>query len=173
MKKVLSYIFSFLSFIYLVLAVFSTICLLKKNEYGYPQFNDKTLIVIDEKSSYFDSGDLIVLKKPNNNDVNINDPVFFYDTDFRKNTINIANVINKDVINENETTFYVNGKSFSSSSLIGKVTDSVKYPFIGKVLNVLTSRWGFFFIIIVPFFILFIIELFVIYTEIRYGSKKK
>ena len=173
MKKVLKFIFGFLSCIYLVFAVFAIICLLKRNEFGYPQFNTKTLIVIDEDDNYYKKGDLVVLNKPNNNDVKVNDAVFFYETEFKKNTLNIATITGMDVVNEKETTFHVNGTSFSSEFLVGKVSGSVKYSFIGSVLSLLTSKWGFFFIIILPFFILFMIELFAIYTELKYGSKKK
>ncbi len=173
MKKVLKFIFSFVGFIYLVLAVFSIICLLKKNDYGYPQFNNKTLVVIEEDSNnYYKKGDLVVLVKPENKEVNINDAVFFYDTEFKKNTLNVGNVTSKDIINEDEVTYHVSGTSFSSDYLVGKVSGSVKYPFIGTILNLLISKWGFFFIIIIPFFIMFMIELFAIYTELKYGSKK-
>ncbi len=173
MKKVFKLIFSFISCIYLICAVFAIVCLLKKNEFGYPQFNSKTLIVIEEDDNYYKKGDLVVLNKPSNSDVQINDAVFFYETEFKKNTLNIGTITGRDVINEKETTFHVNGTSFSSEFLVGKVSGSVKYPIIGSVLSLLTSKWGFFFIIIIPFFILFMIELFAIYTEIKYGSKKK
>ena len=70
-----------------------------------------------------------------------------------------------------ETTFSIPGKSFSSQYLVGRASDGVKYAKVGSVLNVLLSRWGFFVIIIVPFFVMFMIELFAIYTEIKYGKK--
>jgi len=172
-KKILKAVFGFIGFVYLVFAIFGIICLVKKNEYGYPQFDNKTLVVIEEDGNYYQSGDLVVLTKPSNNDVRVNDAVFFYDTEFKRNTLNVGTIISKDIVNENETTFHVNGFDFSSEFLIGKVADSVKYPVIGSILGVLTSKWGFFFLIIIPFFIMFMIELFAIYTEIKYGNKKK
>lgn len=174
MKKILKFVFSFIGFIYLVLAVFAIVCLLKKNDFGYPQFNTKTLIVIDENSSdsYYKKGDLVILNKPDNKDVGINDAVFFYDTEFKKNTLNVGNVTSKDIINENEVTYHVSGTSFSSDYLVGKVSDCIRYPFIGTILNILISKWGFFFVIIIPFFIMFMMELFAIYAELKYGSKK-
>ncbi len=172
MKKVLKFIFGLFSFVYLIVAVFSIVCLLKRNDYGYPQFNTKTLIVIDEADGYYEKGDLVILSKPSNDEVNVNDAVFFYETEFKKNTIGIGTVTEKEIVNEKEVTYHVTGTSFSSEFLIGKVSGSVRYPFVGKLLSVLTSKWGFFFIIIIPFFILFMIELFAIYTEIKYGNKK-
>ena len=172
MKKVLKFIFGLFSFVYLIVAVFSIICLLKRNDFGYPQFNNKTLIVIDEADGYYEKGDLVILAKPENKDVNINDAVFFYDTEFKKNTLDVGTITEKEVINEKEMTYHVNGTSFSSEYLVGKVSGSVRYPVVGKILSVLTSKWGFFFIIIMPFFILFMVELFAIYTEFKYGNKK-
>ena len=174
MKKVLRIIFGFIGFVYFVVAVCAIACLLKKNEFGYPQFGSKTLFVIEEdsKDTNFKKGDLIVLTKPKNDDVKINDGVFFYDTEYKKNTINYGNIINREVINEKEVTFSVANKSFSSEYLVGKIDDGVKYSGIGSILNVLLSKWGFFLIIIVPFFIMFVIELFAMYIELRYGKKK-
>ena len=174
MKKVLKIVFGFIGFIYLVVAVFAIVCLLKKNEFGYPQFGNKTLLVIEEdsKDTGYKKGDLLVLVKPNNEEVKLNDGVFFYDTEFKKNTINFGNIVNREVINEKETTFSVANKSFSSEYLVGKKDDATKYSTVGSILEVLLSKWGFFGIIIVPFFIMFMIELFAIYTEIKFGKKK-
>ena len=174
MKKGIKIVLGFVGFIYLVVAIFAIVCLLKKNEYGYPQFGNKTLLVIEEdnKETGFKKGDLVVLSKPSNDDVKVNDGVFFYDTEYKKNTINYGNVTKREVINEKETTFTVASKSFSSEYLVGKAKDSKIYSTIGSILNVLISKWGFFLIIIVPFFIMFMIELFAIYTELKYGKKK-
>ena len=174
MKKVLKVLFSFVGFIYFIVAIFAIVCLLKKNDYGYPQFGNSVLFSVEEKiaEANYEVGDLVILTKPNNDDVKINDMVFFYDTEFAKNTLNLGTIVNREVINEKETTFSVHGKSFSSEFLAGKVSDSTRYKTIGGILNVLLSRWGFFLIIIVPFFVMFMIEIFAIYTELKYGSKK-
>ena len=174
MKKSLKIVFGFIGFIYLIVVIIAIACLLKKNDFGYPQFGNKTLLVMEEdsKETGYKKGDLIILVKPNNSDVKINDGVFFYDTAFKKNTINYGNVVKSEVINEKETTFTIANKSFSSEFLVGRKDDSTRYAGVGSILNLLISKWGFFLIIIVPFFIMFIIELFSIYTEIKYGKKK-
>ena len=174
MKKGLKIVLGFVGFVYLIIAVFAIVCLLKKNQFGYPQFGSKTLLVIEEnnKETGFKKGDLVILKKPKNDEVKVNDGVFFYDTEYKKNTINYGNITNREVINEDETTFTIGNKSFSSEFLVGRAKESKVYSTVGSILNVLLSKWGFFLIIIVPFFIMFMIELFAIYTEIRYGKKK-
>lgn len=173
MKKVLKIVFGFIGFVYFVVAIFAIVCLLNKNKYGYPQFGDKTLFVVmeDNKELNYNKGDLVVLVKPNNNDVKEREAVFFYDTEFKKNTINVGTVVKKEVINESETTFHVAGKSFSSEYLVGTANESTRYQTVGSILDVLLSKWGFFLIIIVPFFIMFMVVLFRIYTEIKFGKK--
>ena len=173
MKKVLKTVFGFIGFVYLVVAIFAIVCLLNKNKYGYPQFGNKTLFVVleDNKDLDYYKGDLVVLEKPNNNEVKEREAVFFYDTEFRKNTINVGTVIKKEVINESETTFHITGKSFSSEYLVGTANTSTRYKTIGGILDILLSKWGFFLIIIVPFFIMFMVVLFRIYTEIKFGKK--
>ena len=174
MKKGLKIVLGVVGVIYLAIAIVAIVCLLKKNSFGYPQFGDNTLFVVEEdsKGTDFKKGDLVILTKPKNEDVKLEDKVFFYDTEFKKNTINFGKVNNREVINESEVTFTVAGKSFSSEYLVGKLDGSKKYSTIGSILNLLISKWGFFLIIIVPFFIIFMIELFAIYTEIKYGKKK-
>ena len=139
MKKVLKIVLGFVGFIYLVVAIFAIACLLKKNEFGYPQFGNKTLFVVeeDEKDTGYSKGDLIVLERPKNEDVKVNDGVFFYDTEFKKNTINYGVVTNREVINENEVTFTVANKSFSSEYLVGSINSNTKYSGIGTFVNVL------------------------------------
>lgn len=173
MKKVLKKIFWVIGIIYLVIAIVAIVCLLKKNSFGYPEFGNKTLLVMeeDDEDTGFKKGDLLVISKPNNDEVKTNEFVFFYDTEYAKNTINVGRVINKEVINEKETTYTVANKLVSSEYLVGKVEETKSYATIGSILNLLLSKWGFFLIIIVPFFIMFMVELFAIYTEIKYGKK--
>ena len=173
MKKVLRIIFSVIGFLYCAIAIFAILCLLNKNEYGYPQFGNKTYFVVleDDKDLDYKKGDLIVLVKPKNNDVKEKEAVFFYDVQFKKNTINIGVVDKIEVINDKETTYHVGEKSFSSDYLVGTVNNSSRYGKIGGALDLILSKWGFFFSIIVPFFIMFLIVLFKIYIEIKFGMK--
>lgn len=172
MKKVLRIIFGIIGVVYFLIAMFAIICLIKKNEFGYPQFGKKVLFTIEEETGYYQKGDLVVLTKPENKEVMMNDAVFFYDTEFSKNTLDLGNITNIEVINEDETTFTASGKTFSSEFLAGRVVDATRYKGIGSLFDLLLSKWGFFLIIIVPFFVMFMIELFAIYTELKYGIKK-
>lgn len=175
MKKVLKGLFSFFGLVYLVLAIFIIICLLNTNELGTIELGNNTLIIIDndEVSSSYKKNDLIVVPKVSNKDVNENDMIFFYEEHYGEVTVNLANVVSKYDVNEKETTFTVKDNySFSGSKLIGRVNDSVKYTFVGGLISTLTSKWGFLFLIILPFFLIFLYELYAILREIKQALKE-
>ena len=66
MKKFLKFIFGVIGSIYLLFAIFVTVCLLCYNEYKVTQFGDKSFIIIDDKSDEYTSGDLVIFtKNPN------------------------------------------------------------------------------------------------------------
>lgn len=176
MKKVLKSIFSFIGIIYMIVAVFAIVCLLNFNEYGLTELGNKTLIVVsdNEMEPNFYNGDLIVVNKTANQDVKVNDMIFFYEISFGETYVNLANVIDKYDVNEKETTYTVKDNySFSSEYLIGKVSNSKKYRYIGVVLRVLTSKWGFLFLIILPCLLAFLYEIYAICFEAKVLLQKE
>lgn len=62
MKKTLMNI---IVIIYVIIAIFTTICLLTFNHYKVSEFGDKTLVIIDKEDSSYDykEGDLIIVGK--------------------------------------------------------------------------------------------------------------
>ena len=79
-----------------------------------------------------------------------------------------CNVINKEVVNDKETTFVMDGEyPISSEYVIGKASTSKSYAKLGSVLNVLESRYGFLFIIIFPILIIFIYEIYAAIKEFK------
>ena len=71
MKKILKIVFGFLGVVYLAVAIFAIVCLLSKNRFGYPQFGEKTLFVVEDDNTALNyrKGDLVVLRKPKNEDM--------------------------------------------------------------------------------------------------------
>ena len=79
--------------LYVIVAIFTTICLLTYNEYKVSVFGDKTLVIIDkddEKLPY-KKGDLVIVKKKGYENAKDGDNVFFYES----NTIKIAKIQKK------------------------------------------------------------------------------
>lgn len=178
MMKVIGSIFKTILFAYLVICAFATFCLLKTNDDGVVEFGNTSLVVMEnDVLEYYKKGDLVIAKYPDLNSVNKGDPVLFYDTAFNKNTVTLANITDNKYINEKEHTFsYKNDenedKAFSSEYLIGKVNGSNKIAFVGSVLKTMTSKWGFLFLVILPFFIVFMYEAYVIVKEFKKTLKE-
>ena len=176
--KVVKNFFKTILFAYLVICAFATFCLLKTNDKGVVEIGDTSLVVMEnDVLNYYKKGDLVIVKYPDLNSVNKGDPVLFYDTSFNKNTVTLANVIENKYVNEKEHTIsYKNenneDKAFSSEYLIGKVNGSNKMGFVGGVLKTLTSKWGFLFLVILPFLIVFLYEIYVIVKEVKRTLKE-
>ena len=102
MKKT---IYNIIFAIYVVIAVFTTICLLSYNEYKITEFGNSALIIIDEDlSPDYAKGDLAIVNKADKKQINVGDKIFFYETKGREVNVSLATVINKEFVTSTETT---------------------------------------------------------------------
>ena len=176
--KVIGNIFRTIMFAYLIVCAFATFCLLKTNDKGVVEFGNTSLVVMEnDVLDYYKKGDLVIVKYPDLNSINNGDAVLFYDTSFNKNTVTLAKIKDNKYINEKEHTFSYKDannedKAFSSEYLIGKVNGSHKMSFFGSVLKTMTSRWGFLFLVILPFLIAFLVEAYLIIREFKKTLKE-
>ena len=172
MKRV---IIGILVTIYLLVAVFLTACLLTYNDYKISEFGDKSLIILDNKDFEPDyhKGALLIVQKNKNDDIKVNDEIFFYNT--YKNQIVVSNskVIKTEKITETQTTYTISGNyEISSDYVIGKASTTTVINNVGDILSFLESRWGFLLVIVFPISILFIYEIYVIIREIIRPEEK-
>lgn len=170
MKKVLKIFGVIFIVLYALVAVTLTVCLLNYNDYNVTEFNNRSLVIVqdDDLRPDFNKGDLVVVYKNDFKDIKIGDKIFFYDTYKDEIRINLGSVIDKEVINKEETTFVMDGEySLSGEYVIGKASTSKSYATLGTILSVLESRFGFLFIIIFPILILFIYEIYVFIKELK------
>ena len=170
MKKILKIIGIIFVVIYCLIAITLTVCLLNYNDYNITVLGDKTLIIVkdEELLPSYQKGDLIIVKKNLNREVNVGDKIFFYDEVEGQIAVNLGTVVDKTNITRTETTFVMNGDyPISSEYFIGKAETSQVIHKLGTVLSVLESRFGFLFLIIFPILVLFIYEIFVVIKEIK------
>ena len=94
MKKVLKIIGIILGIIYALIAITLTICLLNYNDYNITVLGNKTLILVrdNELEPNFQKGDLVIVTKNSNQDINIGDKIFFYNDNEKQVTVNINNI---------------------------------------------------------------------------------
>ncbi len=170
MKKFLKVFGIILLVIYAGVAITLTSFLLKYNDYNITEINGNSFVIVrdEDLKPDFNKGDLVVVKKNDNNDIKPGDKIFFYEIEKDNVTVNLGNVVNKEVVNDKETTFIMDGEyPISSEYVIGKASTSKSYSNLGSILSVLESRYGFLFIIIFPILILFIYEIYAAIKEFK------
>lgn len=162
MKKTLG---NLIIIIYVVTAIFTTICLLTYNEYKVSEIGDKTLVIInedDEQLSY-KKGDLVIVGKNGYENAKEGDTLFFY----KDNAIKIAEIQKKNDFGEAGITFTIDGNyQVVKEEVIGASNNIKVISKLGTVLSVLESKWGFLFLIVFPSLLAFLHEIYQLILEI-------
>jgi len=154
--------------IYVPISLFVTICLLNFNEYNVTEFGKNTLLVIDDDLEHFKRGDLAVVYKNSNNDINANDYIFFYESTSSSVIISYAKVHERVDISREKSNYIIDGGyEVSSDFVIGKHSTTKNYANLGSVLSLLESRWGFVIFIIFPLLLMFVYEIYSLVLEIK------
>lgn len=177
MKKFLKFIGGFLLIPYILLVIVMTVMLLNYNDYGVTELGDKSFVIVSDKSlePNYKKGDLLVITKENNDSIKKDDYIFFYEQNKDKKTviINLARVLSTRKVTSDETTFTIEGNyEYSSEYVIGSATNTVIYHNLGTVLEILSSRWVFLFVIILPVLFMFLYELYEIVLEVKRSLKE-
>lgn len=170
MKKVVKIFGLLIVAVYLVVAVFLTVCLLNYNKYHITELGRNSLIIVsdDDLEPKYVKNDLVVVYKNNNEDIKSGDYVFFYNAYQNQVSVNLGKIIKSTRVNEKEYTYTLEGNlEVSSQYVIGKSETSKAYSNMGLVLKVLESRLGFLLIIILPILVLFIYQIYAVILEIK------
>ena len=169
MKKVCKIILAILAVPYILMVVVLTIFLLNFNDYRVTELGNKSLIIIrDNKLGDFKKGDLVVVERNENKDINPGDSIFFYEIASQEVTIRLGEVESRQGDDEQITTFTMPGEyNLDSSNVIGKEDTSTTYSGIGSALSFLQSRWGFLFVVILPILVAFIYGIYSFVKEVK------
>ena len=169
MKKI---IFNLLFVIYVIVAVFVTVCLLSFNQFKVTEFGHKSLVIAkDNYTPQLTKGSLLIVDKDSG--INNGDEVFAYNTYNQEINIVLSKVTGIEQTNSTETTYTLEGdRRISGEYVLGNSNTTKAFPGVGTVLSVLESRWGFLFIIVLPSLLAFIYQISVVVTDIRNLSNK-
>lgn len=148
MKKVILNIFAIL---YIVLGIFVTICLISYNEYSVTVLGKSMLIPITTSNTKLNKGDLLIISK--NKDYDVNDEVFYFNE--------IDEVFSGRITNYNDETITIDGVIYSKEKVISKTNNGYHYAFGGIILSFLMSKYVYLFGFIFPVLVLFLYELYV------------
>lgn len=170
MKKTLKIILSIIISLYLIVIVFTTAFLLNRNDYGVSSFAGRYLLLVEEEKidDDYDVNTLLFISPVDNKDIEVGQKVFYYDTYSTEHLIKYSEVTRKEEVNDKETTFtFKDNGSISGQYVLGTKESTSSFHFLGKILSVLQSKWGFLLLVVFPLFLAFIYEIYAIYKEIK------
>lgn len=157
--------------VFFIFALFMTVLLLYRNDYGVTQFEDKSLIIINDEisSENYEKGDLVIVDAKRLEEIEKGDEIFAYSVDSNNRAHVNLGLVGEIYVDEHAIS-YENGSTFSMEYVIG---ETVKvYNGIGTLLSIVQSQWGFLFLVLVPGFLIFIYEIYALIVEIKYGDEE-
>ena len=178
-KKIGNLLLDIVIGVWLIVAIFVTICLLSYNDFQVTTFGKNTLLIIDDDSMEpnFLEGDLVIVKRNSDNKINVGDKVFYYNSAMNSNVwIYLNTVSDKKPITRDETTYTIDNENVSSEYIIGKADGAKVMHKAGTFLRIFTSRWGFMFLVIFPTLFAIIYEIMMIVDarkEIKMDQKNE
>lgn len=177
LKAIKSFFVGLLGIAFFVFALSMTILLLTYNDYGLSQFGNKTLVLMTDQiySENYDKGDLIIVENRGftkglgyADKIEVGDELFAVRVDAYGNVFIEVGTVGKLYEDENAIAFE-NGSTFDIKFVLGEAVES--YSTIGGILSIITSKWGFLFLVLVPCFLIFIYEIYSLIVELKYGDE--
>ena len=157
---------------YVIITIPITILLINYNDYGVTVIGNNTLLVPKKTDlSGYSRNSLLIVKK-NIDNIKVGDKIVYYNT-YSSDIVIESNKV-ADII-DNPKTFIVGSSSYHilDNYVIGNQKDVKSIAFLGVIISILTSKWGYLFLIILPILILFILELYLFITEVRKKKHEK
>lgn len=172
MKRILGWLWTFIEVVIVVYVVFVTSCILFRNKYGFTQFGDYTLAAINEVTvNYLNEskdGNLLIVK--NSGDINKGDLIYYY-APIEEEYVIRSGIVTQ-AIKDGGTGLYTlddeDKTSIHSSRVLGKYSN--QYENYGAILDVLESRIGFLFLVLLPIMIVFIYQIYEFVIILKYDE---
>lgn len=174
MKYILNFIKGTLFSLWLIIAIFATVCLLSYNDYQVSEFGKYSLLIINNKElrSVYEQDSLVIIKKAGEEQYKKGDKILFYSGNPEVvNFINLGEITDIQSSNGAQTSYYIGDHKLSYDDIIGNVDGSIVYKKAGLVLSIIESRWGFMFLVILPTIFFAVYELYAIINEVKNNSK--
>lgn len=174
LKKILKCLWGIIEGLIIVYVIFITTCILFRNKYGYTDFFDKyTFVTISENSQRFlpshDAGDLLIIKNQQFS-IDKGDVIYYYAT-INDEYVVISGAV-ADVTGDEVSALYVladeDKTSVSNTRVIGKKVSV--HPGKGTILDVLESRVGFLFLVLLPILLVFVYQVYQLVIVAKYET---
>ena len=173
MKKVLGTI---LFVLYAIIAITVTVLLLSYNDYNNSEIGGYTIYIVTDDSlePEYKQGSILLIKGTNDRNVQVGDEIFMYKV-LNSSEYEVISTTLQGKTQQGSHTVYIvdNEERYANDYFIGKVDDTIVIEGWGYILNLLESRWGYLFCIVVVSLLLFLQEVFELVMEIKYLNKQK
>lgn len=165
--KFLLYIFEFIIIIYVIVI---TTFLLFRNKYGYTEVGNTTFVPLKIDTAEYikdgKEGNLLVVKKTPN--LKEGDLIYYYTTEDERYVVKSDYI--KSIFNGDGNKLYTlddgNGSTVISTRVLGKYAN--QYAGFGTIFSVLTSKFGFLFLVLLPIMCIFIYQLYSLIIVLKY-----
>lgn len=147
MKKIVLNIFIG---VYLITTILITYVLLSYNKYNIAEFNNYYL--------FADKSNLMIVNKDDN--VKNGDDIYYYGNNGKIKMGKVNSISDGVYTLDNEY-------ALDNDSVLGNKNKAKSYAILGSIYSILTSKWGYLFIIIFPMLIAFVYEIYEIVKEIK------
>ena len=173
MKKVLGTI---LFVLYAIIAITVTVLLLSYNDYNNSEIGGYTIYIVTDDSlePEYKQGSILLIKGTNDRNVQVGDKIFMYKV-LNSSEYEVIDTTLQGKTQQGAHTVYIvdDEERYANDYFIGKVDDTIVIEGWGYILNLLESRWGYLFCIVVVSLLLFLQEVFELVMEIKYLNKLK
>lgn len=170
LKIIRNVIFGIIFVLYLLIVISASTLVLNRNDFGYTQFGDKSLIDISEDTASYLKGQLVIVGEVEIANLSIGDEVFIYRTNVEEQTIKIISSTIKEINVEDSRNSYItidlDDTSWGQEYIAGQALKV--YDKLGGVLSFVESKWIFFVIFIVPCFFILLYEIYSVIIVIKF-----
>lgn len=152
---------SFLSFLFL-----------SRNKYGVIDIGSNLYVTISEnnKSDVFDNGSLVVVEKKDFSKLKANDNIFVYTNTEDQKKVRILSTIIKEVDYEKKNIMTEDTSEYYSDEFILGVPVK-NYDKLGGVIDLMMSKWFFFFVFLLPGFFIVLYEVYTLIIKIKFDDE--
>lgn len=172
LKKILKWVWEVVEVIIIVYVIFITSCILFRNKYGYTEFFEKyTIVTVNEDNQKLlpthDSGDLLIVKNQKFG-IDKGDLIYYYVT-INEEYVVRSGVVESKTEDEFSALYVLNDEdktSVPSSRVLGKYVSI--HSGKGNILEILESRFGFLFLVLLPILIVFIYQVYQLVVVAKY-----
>lgn len=171
LKRILKWLWEFVEVLIIIYVIFITSCILCRNKFGYTQFSDMTFITVNDSNTKFiqgsKPGDLLIVRGQQIG-LDKGDLIYYYITVDEKYVVRTG-VIGSKTEDDYSALYVLNDEkktSVASNRVIGKYVST--HPGKGSVLEVLESRFGFLFLVLLPILVVFIYQVYQLVIVARY-----